>query len=206
VFPRQLAVIVVALTWLLGCSPDSEAEPTATPASFDCSRASGEIEKLVCTDRDIATLDRQLAKSWALLESSVSEDGRAMARAEQLGWIKGRNDCWKADDASACVVFAYRSRIVELDIATGTLVPNVHSDFDCEGLDEDVSVSWFNDTAPSAASVRVGDDETLTFRSRAASGARYSAPGVVAWEHRDELSLEWYGNDYLCRPVKAGAH
>ena len=37
-------------------------------------------------------------------------------RAIQRGWIKGRNDCWKAGDLRQCVEESYQLRITELQI------------------------------------------------------------------------------------------
>lgn len=37
-----------------------------------------------------------------------------MLKAEQRGWIKGRNDCWRSDDMRGCVAGEYRLRINEL--------------------------------------------------------------------------------------------
>lgn len=42
-------------------------------------------------------------------------------RAFQRGWIKGRSDCWKAEDARACVETSYRTRMVKLQIQSGQL-------------------------------------------------------------------------------------
>jgi uncharacterized protein len=37
-----------------------------------------------------------------------------MLKAHQRGWIKGRNECWKADDEKKCMADEYRLRIKEL--------------------------------------------------------------------------------------------
>ncbi|MFO1429136.1 MAG: hypothetical protein U1F76_03195 [Candidatus Competibacteraceae bacterium] len=35
-------------------------------------------------------------------------------KAEQRGWVKGRNDCWKAGDQRGCIKSEYEARIREL--------------------------------------------------------------------------------------------
>ena len=38
-----------------------------------------------------------------------------MLKAEQRGWIKGRNECWKEkDDEPACIARSYSERMTEL--------------------------------------------------------------------------------------------
>ena len=128
-----------------------------------------------------------------------------ISRAEQRGWVKGRDDCWKAGDVRDCVLYSYRSWTAELEIHTGIVQPFAESRYGCEGEDDAVAISWYSDTEPPAARVSVGDDRSLTFLSRAASGARYAAPGVVAWEHQGSLSLEWYGRELRCEKLDDGA-
>ena len=48
----------------------------------------------------------------AVLKNTPVE--QKMLKAEQRGWIKGRNDCWKSDDMRGCVANEYRYRINEL--------------------------------------------------------------------------------------------
>ncbi|MGB6188236.1 MAG: hypothetical protein WBF70_06640, partial [Aeromonas molluscorum] len=40
----------------------------------------------------------------------------------QRGWIKGRNECWKADDLRQCVLTNYQQRITELQIKGGQMM------------------------------------------------------------------------------------
>ena len=40
---------------------------------------------------------------------------QASLKAEQRGWIKGRNDCWKTSDQRGCIKSAYEERISELE-------------------------------------------------------------------------------------------
>jgi len=64
-------------------------------ATFDCTKASGEIEKLICKDEGLASLDRQMAEVYAKAMKSWPSDVAKEQRGYQRGWIKGRNDCWK---------------------------------------------------------------------------------------------------------------
>ena len=85
----------------------------ATP-SFDCAKASSDTEKLICDDPELADLDRSLAELYSVVLKNSSSDDQKMLKAEQRGWIKGRDDCWKADDLRRCVADEYRYRIDQL--------------------------------------------------------------------------------------------
>ncbi len=84
--------------------------------SFDCSKAAGQVEESICSDPKLAALDVDLARLYAA--ASAQADGQELKtlRAYQRGWIKGRNECWKAIGVSIreCVEASYRKRIGEL--------------------------------------------------------------------------------------------
>jgi len=49
------------------------------------------------------------------LARGIESTGKQKAlKAEQRGWVKGRDDCWKRSDVRGCVAGEYRSRIAEL--------------------------------------------------------------------------------------------
>ena len=81
--------------------------------SFDCAKAH-EVEELICKDAELADLDRSLASLYGAVMANSSASEQKHLRAEQSGWVKGRNDCWKSDDERGCVKREYESRIGEL--------------------------------------------------------------------------------------------
>lgn len=82
--------------------------------SFDCAKASHEVEELICKDAELADLDRSLADLYGVVYKHTPASERKMLKAEQRGWVKGRNDCWKSDDQRGCVKRSYDERIGEL--------------------------------------------------------------------------------------------
>jgi uncharacterized protein YecT (DUF1311 family) len=84
--------------------------------SFDCNEAASAAEKLVCEDAGLARLDRLVADRYAAALTVIrSLDTGAKAaednlRAHQRGWIKGRDECWKADKLRDCVESSYLRR------------------------------------------------------------------------------------------------
>ena len=82
--------------------------------SFDCAKASHEVEELICKDAELADLDRSLADLYGVVLKNSSSSEQKTLKAEQRGWVKGRNDCWKSSDQRGCVKREYETRINEL--------------------------------------------------------------------------------------------
>lgn len=88
--------------------------------SFDCAKAESSVEELLCDDPALAALDRRLATTYAAAQAAASgldagaEDAAADLRAMQRGWIKGRDECWKAADLPDCVRASYEMRAGQL--------------------------------------------------------------------------------------------
>jgi uncharacterized protein len=82
--------------------------------SFDCAKASGTVEELICSDAELAKLDRSLSSLYSTLLKHTPAREQKQLRAEQRGWVKGRNDCWKSGDLRGCVKGEYEMRINEL--------------------------------------------------------------------------------------------
>jgi len=92
------------------------AAPLAQAAhpSFDCSKTTHEVEKLICKDADLAALDQSLAELYALVLKHTPASQHGALKTEQRGWVKGRDDCWKSSDQHGCIKAEYQSRIKEL--------------------------------------------------------------------------------------------
>jgi uncharacterized protein len=86
---------------------------SASP-SFDCAKASGEVENLICNDAELAKLDRSLSQLYSTVLKNTPASRQKTLKTVQRGWVKGRNDCWKSDDVRGCVANEYHTRINEL--------------------------------------------------------------------------------------------
>jgi uncharacterized protein YecT (DUF1311 family) len=83
----------------------------APPASFECTKASTRIEKMICSDGESSELDGKLAETYrrALADPAENPD---QIRIEQRTWLSGkRNRC--AD--VRCLRRSYRERIAALE-------------------------------------------------------------------------------------------
>jgi uncharacterized protein len=77
-------------------------------ASFDCTKASTDIEKMVCTDPDLSTLDERLGRLYQAATQTNPD-----LKAAQQGWLRSqRNVCHD----TACLNQAYQQRITELSL------------------------------------------------------------------------------------------
>ncbi len=170
-------------------------ESSADGPAFDCARVeAGSIAARVCTDPQLAALDRHLAGVYAAALSKAHNEHPPVLRATQRGWIKGRDDCWKGDDPTACVRAAYVTRIAELQ-ARYRLVPFVGPVFyACEGNPAHEVVATFFRTEPPTLVAEVGDRVSLMYRQPSGSGARYAGDNESLWEHQGEARVTWgYG-------------
>ncbi|HSD18289.1 MAG TPA: MliC family protein [Thermomonas sp.] len=220
---RPSPALAIALILLAGCKPG--AEPPATPPadarspapapaapsaigqqapaeaatpSFDCSKSPGEFEQMVCKDPALAALDRQLADTFAQALAKAAD--KATLRASERGWIKGRDDCWKADDKAACVRDAYIVRIVDLRIQNGLVVIPSAVEYRCNDNAKPFTATFYNDE-PRAVVLTWGDDQAIVPAAASASGARYAARGIEFWEHQGQARVDFFGNALTCTPA-----
>jgi len=85
----------------------------ANQPSFDCSKVKkNSSEGLICSSDELMNLDKELATVYKQALPKASKED--MLKTHQRGWIKGRNDCWKADDEKKCMADEYTLRIKEL--------------------------------------------------------------------------------------------
>ncbi|NOR55871.1 MAG: DUF1311 domain-containing protein [Sulfurovum sp.] len=85
----------------------------ANQPSFDCTKVEKKsAEGKICASDALMNLDKELASVYTQALAKASKED--MLKAHQRGWIKGRNDCWKADDEKKCMVDEYKLRIKEL--------------------------------------------------------------------------------------------
>jgi uncharacterized protein len=84
--PRTLALIAVAAA--LAGAPSNMASAQGTGPAFDCSKATGSIETLICGDPALAALDRKLDGVYRAAFAKAQDDMPRVLRAEQRGWVK----------------------------------------------------------------------------------------------------------------------
>lgn len=108
--------------------------------SFDCAKAKTRVEKLICSDAELAKLDREMSSEYRTLVSDKTLDGelKEILKNNQKKWLDSREKtpCLEKEDVSEqqkCIKNAYRIRIKEINddkndfAGTGRFTPV----FDC---------------------------------------------------------------------------
>ncbi len=161
--------------------------------SFDCAKAGSSAEELICSDADLARLDRVIADRYgeALAATRDLDVGAKAAeddlRAYQRGWIGGRDDCWKADDLRACVEAAYLRREGELVAEWMLEEPTKAAFWQCGDSPANEVVTMFFDTEQPSVRFERGDTIDTGGLVRTASGSKYEGSfGRSIWIKGDE--------------------
>ncbi|MCB1492110.1 MAG: hypothetical protein KDJ77_09995 [Rhodobiaceae bacterium] len=131
--------------------------------SFDCAKAGSTAEKLICSEPGLAKLDRLLAARFAAAVDVVkhldagAKDAERELRAYQRGWVKGRDDCWKADDPKACVEAEYLRREGDLVARYMLDKPQSVTAWQCDGNPANEIVTYLFDTTQPSVRIEYGD-------------------------------------------------
>jgi uncharacterized protein len=60
-------------------------------ASFDCSKAKTNIEKMICSDKELSVMDENLSKTFK--EAIKTTKDKNQLKNKQFAWLKERNEC-----------------------------------------------------------------------------------------------------------------
>ncbi|WP_374515479.1 MliC family protein [Niveibacterium sp.] len=177
---------------LLGLVAASGALAATQGPSFSCTKvAEGSVEAMVCGDAALSPLDRKLASVYAAASAKAKHEHPNTLKAEQRGWVKGRDDCWKSADVHACVQGEYQRRIAELQ-ARYRLVDSLGPvRFACDGNAANELVVTYFKTEPATLIAERGDSSALMFQQASASGTRYAGRNETLAEHQGEVRVVW---------------
>jgi uncharacterized protein len=202
---RTLAILALLMTMQV---------PGQTGPSFDCARAESTAEKLVCQDAELARLDRLIADRYAAalsvarnLDSEASET-ESRIRATQRGWIKGRDECWKASDTAACIRSSYLRREGQL-VALWMLEESTSIAFwSCDNNPANEVVTYFFDTELPSVRIERLDQVDAASLVRTASGSKYEGSfGRSIWIKGEEATFREAdpdGSTYTCTVRRQG--
>lgn len=178
-----------------GSTGKSSTVNVTTGPSYDCAKVKpGAIEAMICEDKTLSALDRNLSKVYASAKIKSGNEHPPRLKVEQRGWIKGRGDCWKSDNVDACLRMEYQRRIAELQ-ARYRLVPEIGPVYyECEGNPaSEVAVMFFKTDPPTLIAER-GDSVSLMYQQPSGSGVKYLGRNETLWEHQAETIITWgYG-------------
>ena len=186
-------------------------EGTHPSPSFDCRKASNSIETLVCHEPALMALDNLMHSVFKMsLISAAGLDTGAkksinLLKASQRGWIKGRDECWKAmDDKQQCVTNNYEHRIAELQAKWMLVDARETVRYTCGSEAHEFYLTFYStDTLPASA-LEYGDNRVVMILSRTASGSRYDGEfGRYVWLKGNKALLLWdqYQDPITCQTI-----
>ncbi len=88
--------------------------------SFDCAKASSDVERTICANEQLAVADASVAANYRqMLQYRTGKDAKVF-KDEQRAWLKRRNQC--GTDV-ACLSDAYEFRYSEMCTVTSGVSP-----------------------------------------------------------------------------------
>jgi uncharacterized protein len=202
------------LTFLVLATVLAAAPSRAQGPAFDCAKADGEVEELICQDEGLAARDRKLDEVYTAALAKAANERPPVLKAEQRGWIKGRNECWKAqgEDNPAfltaswpatsvrdCVEGRYQLRISELQ-ALYQLVPEKGPVFyACENNPANEVVATFFETDPPTVRLERGDRTVTAWLVPTGSGSKYEGQNLELWTKGAEATVTWLDEELKCK-------
>lgn len=201
-FLRRLAWGIATVCALSAAGSLSGSAADAAKPSYDCAAASGNVEKLVCADKELAQLDHKLAAVYASALKQTKGQKQSLLVASQRGFLKGRNDCWKAQDVRDCAAFAYRDRIVELQATYGLVPARGPFTYSCDDQPATRATATYFETDPPSARIDLSRPFAAIDQSgkgliakieRSASGSKYVGQNFTFWLKGDQALLDRYG-------------
>src|SRR4026207_2498917 len=81
---------------------------SAQAASFDCAKASSFVEKAICSDKRLSSMDDQLARLYKAARAAATN--ASALETEQKSWLSSRDRCTN----TACLKKTYADRIAAL--------------------------------------------------------------------------------------------
>lgn len=207
-YPCSAALAAV----LLVIPVTTRAGETAKPA-FDCARADSSVTRLVCADAALAALDRKLDDVYKAAVAKSNGETLATLKAEQRGWVKGRDECWKAqkkaptwltesfvvDDIRACTEWSYSQRIAELQVMWQLVPSKPAVSYACNGNPANEVIAQLFDTALPAGRFERGDQTVVGYLVKSPDGMRYEGRNMRFAASGKDAKLRWRGEDLACK-------
>lgn len=160
--------------------------------SFSCDQVDpASIEARVCADATLSALDRKLADTYSAALSKAGNQNPPLLKAEQRGWIKGRNECWKAASESECISNEYERRIAELQARYKLVEYAGPLRFTCDGNSANEVMVTFFQTVPLTLIAERGDSVALMYQQSADSDSKYLGSNETYQGHDDEAVIKW---------------
>ncbi len=177
--------------------------------SFDCTKAEKNAERLVCGDAGLATLDREVARLYALVADALNATpGFEELLDAQRKWLEQRNTCFDRECAAEMYVrrahqlrtgYPDARKPNEKSISFGPLVAR------CDGVPAPIKVSFVN-ADPGYAYLEWDDRFLVLPQVPSGSGTRYEGSFAVLVTKGEDamIKLPDMAAEAVCRLAPGG--
>jgi len=177
-------------------SSSSSSVASAPATTIDCAHPGTQIATTVCGDPELSTLNQQVDIEF---QSTLCAAGdKSAVESSQNDWVENRDECSTAADVRACVLQAYRTRLVELKIAKPGFPALSTNHYTCDDTSKQLTTVFYNDFQPPAAVLTWGSDKAILFQQMMGSGIRYTRDGVEYDEHQGSVQVDFHGAKINC--------
>ena len=160
--------------------------------SFDCTKVeAGSIEEIICKNESLSAMDVTLAEVYKEAEKKAQNEHPPVLKAEQRGWIKGRNECWKSEEKEKCLEDSYMLRIAELQARYRLVTSKGPYFYACDGNPANEMVMTLFETDPPTLIAERGDSISLMYLQPSGSGSKYQGRNESVWIKGDEAMVTW---------------
>lgn len=105
---RDISALNAAITPTASTFSSVKPNTSAKP-SFNCDKASGKIEVMICGNEDLAAKDKEMSVAFKQAVAASGDDGAGIKKG-QKSWMKERNKCGDTQ----CLLQSYQDQIDEL--------------------------------------------------------------------------------------------
>ena len=96
-------------------------------ASFDCQKATRDLDKTICSNQKLSKLDESMSSYYFKLKQTLDGESSNRLLKEQRSWLIKRTTECNSGDAN-CIIDLYKTRILELRKEHENLIPYTYSE------------------------------------------------------------------------------
>ena len=160
--------------------------------TFSCQdKTLNNIEKEICQSQELSSLDIKMSTTFKSALEKTSLNASRQLKAEQRGWIKARNECWKFENVQSCIVERYQYRIAELTALYNLIDALGPVFYVCDGRPTDEVIVKFFPTEPLSILAERAGQESFMILQETASGSKYQGRNEIFWDHQGKASVIW---------------
>lgn len=173
--------------------PRPHADHISAAPSFDCHQElKSEVEEIICANPHLMILDQKLSGVYhQAMGKTDNAHHKQQLKAEQRGWIKGRDECWKAPPTDQCVEKSYRLRIAELQAGYALAPQTRPTTYVCEGDARNEFIVTGFETAPPTLRMERGDQTAILYRQPSSAGIVYEGRNTRFYQNKAQYEITW---------------